>query len=531
MEINAVKAAISGGKTYIGIELGSTRIKGVLIGEDFTPLASGDHEWENRLEDGIWTYSIDDIWSGLQDCYQNLKKDVQIKYGETLTKVGCIGISAMMHGYMVFNKNREILVPFRTWRNTITGQAADELTNLFKFSIPQRWSIAHLYQAILNKESHIKDIDYMTTLEGYVHWMLTDRKVLGIGDCAGMFPIDAKTKNFNLEMVSKFDGLLKQNGISFTLEDIMPRVLLAGEEAGCLTEKGAKLLDPSGDLQAGIPLCPPEGDAGTGMVATDSVGKRTCNVSAGTSCFAMVVLEDDLKSLHREIDMVTTPDGLPVAMVHCNNCTSDLNAWVNLFDENLKLFGVKVDKNELYGKLYRLALEGDKNCGGLLSYPYFSGEHVTHLDAGRPMFIRKPDSTFTLANFMRTHLISSLGVLKIGMDILSKEEGVTVDKVMGHGGLFKTKGVGQSILAAVMNSPVTCMETAGEGGAWGAALLAAFAKLGNGLTLPEFLDKCVFKDAVGSTIAPDAADIEGLEEFMAEYKKQLVCEKVAIKGV
>ncbi len=525
-----IRKAIREGKTFLGIELGSTRIKGVLIGEDFAPIASGDHTWENKLVDGIWTYSIEEIGEGLRDCYKNLADNVRNEFGEELTVFGAIGISAMMHGYMPFDKNGNILVPFRTWRNTITGQASDELSELFGFNVPQRWSIAHLYQAILNKEPHVKDITYLTTLEGYVHWMLTGRKVLGIGDCAGMFPIDGNTKDYNAVMVEKFDKLLEKKGINLKLLDIMPKVLLAGEEAGSLTEDGARFLDPSGRLKAGIKLCPPEGDAGTGMVATNSVAARTCNVSAGTSCFAMVVLEHDLKKLHREIDMVTTPDGLPVAMVHCNNCTSDLNAWINLFEENLKLFGLETDKNTIYEKLYTLAIKGDKDCGGLMSFPYFSGEHVTHLDEGRPMFLRKPDANFTLANFMRCHLISSLGVLKLGMEILNKEENVSVDSVMGHGGLFKTKGVGQSILAAITESPVTCMETAGEGGAWGAALLAAFSVLGNGLTLPEFLNKKVFAGAKGSTLKPEDADIKGIEEFMKLYRKWIDAEKAAVEA-
>ena len=530
MDNTIAKKQIEEGKAYLGIELGSTRIKGVLVGDDFSILASGAHEWENKLVDGIWTYSIDDIWNGLRDCYRDLKNDVSKKYGITLHSFKTIGISAMMHGYMPFDEKGEILVPFRTWRNTITEKAADELTELFGFNIPQRWSIAHLYQAILNKEPHVKDIKYITTLEGYVHWKLTGEKVLGIGDCAGMFPIDGNAKAYNAVMVDKFNARIREKGIDIKLLDIMPRLLLAGEDAGVLTQEGALMLDPTGDLKPGIKMCPPEGDAGTGMVATNSVARRTCNVSAGTSCFAMVVLEKDLENLHREIDMVTTPDGLPVAMVHCNNCTSDLNAWVNIFEENLKLFGVNVDKNTIYEKLYTYAMQGDKDCGGLMSFPYFSGEHVTHMDSGMPMFLRKPDAAFNLANFMRTHLISSLGVLKLGMDILTNEENVKVDSVMGHGGLFKTKGVGQKILAALMNSPVTCMETAGEGGAWGAALLAAFEDMGAGLTLPEFLNQKVFKDVKEVTLKPDSEDIKGVNEFMEEYKKLLPAEREAINA-
>lgn len=532
MEKAEIKKAICEGKTYLGMELGSTRIKAVLIGEDFKPLASGSHDWENRLVDNIWTYSLEDIWGGIQDCYQKLTEDVKEKYNEKLVTVGSMGFSAMMHGYMVFDKKGEILVPFRTWRNTITEEASEKLTELFQYHIPQRWSIAHLYQAILNKEEHVGSIDYMTTLEGYVHWMLTGERVLGVGDCAGMFPIDPETKNYYTSMVSQFNDLVADRGFAWKLQDLMPKVLLAGEKAGVLTEAGAKLLDPTGTLQAGIPLCPPEGDAGTGMVATNSVAKRTCNVSAGTSVFAMVVLEKALKNLHKEIDMVTTPSGNAVAMVHCNNCTSDLNAWVSLFEEFLNATGGSMDKNALYELLYKKALEGEKDCGGLLSYGYFSGEHITHLDEGRPLFVRMPDAKFTLANFMRTHLLTSMGALKIGMDILQKEEGVKLDQVLGHGGLFKTEGVGQSLMAAAMNAPVTVMTTAGEGGAWGIALLAAYLqKKENGESLDNFLADKVFGSVSGVTLAPKAEDLDGFNRFMESYREGLVIEKKAVEAL
>ena len=448
------KAAILANKTALGIEFGSTRIKAVLVDDKNQPIASGGHEWENRYENGVWTYSLDDIWTGIQDCYQDMARDVKAKYDIELESVGAFGVSAMMHGYMPFNKEGELLVPFRTWRNNITGEASEKLMELFNYNIPQRWSIAHLYQAILNGEEHVKDIDYITTLEAYVHWKLTGKRVLGIGDAAGMFPIDTTKADYNQEMVDKFDELVAPYGFSWKLRDIMPKALVAGEDAGVLTEEGAKLLDVTGKLKAGIPMCPPEGDAGTGMVATNSVAVRTGNVSAGTSVFAMIVLEKPLSKVYGEIDMVTTPDGMPVAMVHSQNCTSDLNAWVNLFRENLESFGVKVDTNTLYGTLYNKALEGDADCGGLLPYCYFSGEHITHFEEGRPLFARTPDSKFTLANFMRSHLFTSVGALKLGMDILLKEEGVVVDKLLGHGGFFKTKGVGQKVMAAAVNAPV-----------------------------------------------------------------------------
>lgn len=528
----AIKEAIVAGKTALGIEFGSTRIKAVLVGADNAPIASGDHGWENRLENGIWTYSLEDIWTGLQDAYKNMAADAKAKYGVEIETVGAIGFSAMMHGYMPFNKGGEMLVPFRTWRNSITEKASEELTNLFSFHIPQRWSIAHLYQAILNGEDHVKDIDFITTLEGYIHWKLTGEKVIGIGEASGMFPVDMNTKDYNKSMVNQFDELISNKGFSWKLYDILPKSLVAGEKAGNLTAEGAKLLDPTGTLKAGIPLCPPEGDAGTGMVCTNSISKRTGNVSAGTSVFAMIVLEKDLTKPYEELDVVTTPTGLPVAMVHCNNCTSDLNAWVNIFKQFAESFGMEVDMNKLFGTLYNKALEGDKDCGGLLAYNYFSGEHITGFEEGRPMFVRTPESKFNLANFIRANLFTSLGALKVGLDILLKEECVKVDRITGHGGLFKTKGVGQGFLAAAMNSPVTVMSTAGEGGAWGIAILASYMlNKDAGETLDEFLDKKIFANEQGETMNPDPADVEGFDAFIKRYKAGLPIERAAVDSL
>ena len=528
----AIKDAIVSGKTALGIEFGSTRIKAVLVGADNAPIASGDHGWENRLENGIWTYSLEDITLGLQDAYANMAKDAKAKYGVDIETVGAIGFSAMMHGYMPFNKEGQLLVPFRTWRNSITEQASEELTKLFNFHIPQRWSIAHLYQAILNKEPHVKDIDFITTLEGYIHWQLTGEKVIGVGEASGMFPVDMNTKDYNKDMVAQFDKLIADRGFGWNLYDILPKSLVAGEKAGVLTEAGAKLLDPTGTLKAGIPLCPPEGDAGTGMVCTNSISKRTGNVSAGTSIFGMVVLEHDLQKAYEEIDVVTTPTGLPVAMAHCNNCTSDLNAWVNIFKEFAESFGMEVDMNKLFGTLYNKSLEGDKDCGGLLAYNYFSGEHITGFEEGRPLFVRSAESKFNLANFMRANLYSAFGVLKVGFDILLKEEGVKVDRITGHGGLFKTKGVGQSFLAAALNSSVTVMSTAGEGGAWGIAILASYMlNKEEGETLDDFLNNKIFAGEEGETMAPDAADVKGFDEFIDRYKAGLKIERAAVDSL
>lgn len=522
----AAKEAIKAGKAVLGIEFGSTRIKAVLVDVSHTPIAMGTYDWENRLENNIWTYSLEDIWKGLQGCYKSLTEDVEAKYGEKLTTLGALGFSGMMHGYMPFNAEGELLVPFRTWRNTMTEEACKKLIPVFNFNIPQRWSIAHLYQAILSGEEHVKDIAFFTTLAGYIHWKLSGEKVLGIGEAAGMFPIDSTIMDFEQKMLDQFDGL---HNFDWKIRDILPKVLTAGEPAGVLTAEGARLLDPTGTLQPGAPMCPPEGDAGTGMVATNSVAVRTGNVSAGTSIFAMIVLEKAMEKVHEEIDMVTTPDGMPVAMVHCNNCTSDLNAWVNLFGECAESFGAKVDKNELYGVLYRKALEGAADCGGVTAYNYFSGEPITGLDAGRPMVVRTPDADFSLANFMRSHLYSAVATLKIGMDILLKEEHVAVDSLMGHGGFFKTPVVGQRVMAAGMNAPITVMDTASEGGAWGIAILAAFMKeKKDGETLASYLNDKIFAGQTGTTLKPEPEDVKGFEAFLEEYKKLLPAEKAAV---
>lgn len=524
------KSTIETGKAILGIEFGSTRIKAVLIDQENKPIAQGSHTWENQLVDGLWTYSIEAIWAGLQDCYADLRANVKSQYGIEIETLAAIGISAMMHGYMPFNDKAEILVPFRTWRNTNTGKAAAELSELFVYNIPLRWSISHLYQAILNKEEHVKDITFLTTLAGYVHWQITGEKVLGIGDASGMLPIDPATKNYSAEMVAKFDKLVAPYGFSWKLTDILPKVLLAGENAGCLTEEGAKRLDVSGHLKAGIPVCPPEGDAGTGMVATNAVKQRTGNVSAGTSSFSMIVLEKDLSKPYEMIDMVTTPDGSLVAMVHCNNCTSDLNAWVNLFKEYQELMGMPVDMDEIFGKLYNHALEGDADCGGLISYNYFSGEPVTGLTEGRPLFVRTANDKFNLANFMRAHLYASVGVLKIGNDILFNEEKIKVDRITGHGGLFRTKGVGQRVLAAAINSPISVMETAGEGGAWGIALLGSYlVNNDKKQSLADFLDEKVFAGNAGVEVSPTPEDVAGFNAYIKEYKACLPVEEAAVK--
>ena len=532
-ENNAVaKSAIESGKTALGIEFGSTRIKAVLIDENQEVIAVGNHDWENQLENNIWTYSLDAIWKGLQDCYQDLAGQVKDKYGIPIKTIGSIGFSAMMHGYMAFDKNDELLVPFRTWRNTITQDASEKLTSLFNYHIPQRWSIAHLYQAILNGEEHVGSVTFFTTLAGFIHWKLSGEKVLGVGDASGMFPIDIDTKDFNEKMIAQFDALVADKNFSWKLADILPKVLISGDKAGTLTTEGAKLLDVTGTLQAGVPMCPPEGDAGTGMVATNSVAQRTGNISAGTSVFAMAVLEKDLSKSYDELDLVTTPDGSLVAMVHCNNCTSDLNAWVNIFKEFQEAMGQKTDMNELYGTLYRKALEGDADCGGLLAYGYFSGEHVTGFAEGRPLFVRTPDAKFSLANFMRVNLFTALGAIKIGMDILFKQEHVTLDELLGHGGLFKTEGVGQKVVAAAVNVPVSVMKTAVEGGAWGIAVRANYmATKGADESLSDYLNNKVFADEESVRMEPDAKDVAGFETFIERYKKGLVIERAACEGL
>ena len=524
------KQTIESGKAILGIEFGSTRIKAVLIDQDNNPIAQGSHQWENQLVDGLWTYSIDAIWTGLQDCYSDLRANVKKLYNTEIETLAAIGISAMMHGYMAFNKKEEILVPFRTWRNTNTGKAAAELSKLFVYNIPLRWSISHLYQAILNGEEHVKDIDFLTTLAGYVHWQLTGQKVLGVGDASGMIPVDPNTKTYDATMVQKFDKLIAHKKLGWKLLDILPKSLNAGEQAGVLTIMGASKLDVSGHLRAGVPLCPPEGDAGTGMVATNAVRPRTGNVSAGTSSFSMIVLEKELAKPHEVIDMVTTPDGSLVAMVHCNNCTSDLNAWVNLFKEYQELLGVPVDMGDIFGKLFNVALEGDADCGGVLTYNYISGEPVTGFADGRPLVLRAANDKFNLANFMRSQLYATVGVLKIGNDILLKEEKVKVDRITGHGGLFKVKGVGQRILAAALISPISVMETAGEGGAWGIALLGSYlVNNGKKLSLPDWLDEVVFAGNTGVEIAPTPEDVAGFNAYIETYKACLPVEEAAVR--
>jgi sugar (pentulose or hexulose) kinase len=524
-----IQAIINNGKTVLGIEMGSTRIKAVLLDNNNKTIATGEHGWTNSYIDGVWTYSLEEVWEGIQNSYRSMTEDVKTKYDVELTKIASIGFSAMMHGYLAFDKGDKLLVPFRTWRNNITGEACEKLMELFKYPIPQRWSIAHLYQSILNGEKHVADINYMTTLAGYVHWKLSGKKVLGVGDASGMFPIDITTASYNKRMLKQFDELVADKNFSWNLEDIMPTALVAGEDAGILTEEGAKLLDPSGKLQAGSLMCPPEGDAGTGMVATNSVAEHTGNVSAGTSIFAMVVLEKDLKKVHPELDLVTTPSGKLVAMAHSNNCASNLDSWIGIFKEAVTSLGFDVDMTSLYSTLYNKALEGDKDCGGLLAYGYLSGEHITHFEEGRPLFARSSDSNFNLANFMRVNLQNSLGAMKIGMDILLKEEWVKLDKMLCHGGLFKTKGVGQRFMAAAVNAPVAVMETAGEGGAWGIAVLASYClNKKDGETLEAFLDKNIFADLNESIIAPDPEDVEGFEIFMERYKNCLPVERAAV---
>ncbi len=505
-------------KKCLGIEFGSTRIKAVVIDGAFQPVQSGDYTWASSYENGVWTYALEEVWAGLKTALRGLGP---------VDGLSAMGVSAMMHGYLAFDKDWNLLVPFRTWQNTITGPAAEELTALFQFNIPQRWSIAHLYQAILNGEPHVKDIAHITTLAGYVHHVLTGVNALGIGEASGMFPIDSAALDYDQAMLDKFDDLIAGKGYPWRIRDILPKVLLAGEDAGTLTEAGSALLD--GLLPAGIPVAPPEGDAGTGMAATNSVAPRTGNVSAGTSIFSMVVLEKPLSKVSPELDLVTTPTGSPVAMVHCNNCTNDMNAWVSALRETVELFGGSVSTGDLYTKLYEKSLEGDPDCGGVLVYNYLAGEGVTHLDEGRPLVVRRPDSRFTLANFLRAQLYSTMSTLKIGMDLLAQEQ-VAIDSLTGHGGLFKTPVVGQKYMAAACNAPVTCMETAGEGGPYGMALLASYrANKANGETLEDFLSGKVFAGVAGTTLQPDAEDVDGFNRFLTRYKAGLTVERSAVE--
>ena len=502
--------------TYLGIELGSTRIKAVAVNESFRPVSSGDYTWASRYENGVWTYSLEEVWTGLRAALSAV---------ENRAEVAAAGVSAMMHGYLAFDRDWNLLVPFRTWQNTITGPAAAELTALFSFNVPQRWSVAHLYQAVLNGEEHVSRIAHITTLAGYVHYMLTGVNAVGIGEASGMFPIDSQALDYDRAMVEKFDALAAERNLPWRLEELLPRVLTAGQEAGRLTPAGAGLLE--GLLPAGIPFAPPEGDAGTGMTATNAVAPRTGNVSAGTSIFSMVVLEKPLKRVYEEIDLVTTPAGAPVAMVHCNNCTNDTNAWVGVLGEAARLFGANPSAGELYQKLYEKSLEGAPDCGGVLVCNYLAGEGVTHLDAGRPLVVRRPDSAFNLANFFRAQLYATMATLKIGMDILA-EEGVAIDSLTGHGGLFKTPGVGQRYMAAACNAPVTCMDTAGEGGPYGMALLAAYLlRREEGERLEDFLSNRVFAGVSGSTAAPDGAEAAAFGEYIQRYKALLQVERAA----
>jgi len=524
-------ALIEAGEAILGIEFGSTRIKGALIGPDGKTVASGSYSWENQLVDGIWTYDIDEIWKGLAGCYSSLAADVKSKYKVELKSLAGMGISGMMHGYMASDAAGELLVPFRTWRNNITSEACAALTPEFEFAIPQRWTIAHLYQSILGGQEHVSRISYLATLAGFIHWKLTGEKVVGIGEASGMFPIDSEALDYDETMVRKFDALVAGKGYGWKLRGILPKVLPAGAAAGKLSEAGAKLLDPSGALRPGVPFCPPEGDAGTGMVATNSVRPRSGNVSAGTSVFAMIVLEKKLKRVHKEIDMVVTPDGAPVAMAHANNGSSDFDAWVSLFGQAAEALGLKVRPDELYSKLTPLALRGDPDAGKLLAINFVSGEHVAGLSEGRPLVARNADSSFSIENFVRALLFSSLCAVRTGMDILTEDEGVKIEGIRGHGGFFKSGDTGQRIMAAAMDTPVSLPAGAGEGGAWGMALLAAFMlREKKSLSLPDYLDATI-SDSIGAPIAPSPADVEGFRAFFARYKSGLAVEKAAIAAL
>ena len=522
---------ITSGEAILGLELGSTRIKSILISPDGRPLASGAYGWENQLVDGIWTYDLDEVWKGVSGCFADLKVNVKKTYGVNLSQFAAGGFSGMMHGYLVLDNSDQLLTPFRTWRNNITGEASKSLTQLFNYPIPQRWSIAHLYQAILNAEEHIERIDFMTSLAGLLHYKLTGRKVIGIGEASGVFPVDPDSGNWDAGMIQKFDRLIAERGFGWEIADILPEIHPAGQIAGTLTPEGAQLLDPSGELRAGAQLAPPEGDAQTGMTATNSVRERTGNVSAGTSVFAMIVLEKNLSEVHEEIDLMVTPDGKLVGMSHSNNCTSDFDAWIALFGEAAEALGCRFAPDDLYGKLMPLALEGDADAGGMLSYGYVSGEHITGFHEGRPLFTRLPDGKFNLANFLRSHLFSSLAALRTGLNVLFEKEGVTVDEIRGHGGFFKTPGVGQRIMAAATGSPVSLLDTAGEGGAWGMALLAAYMKRQDrSQLLPEYLDG-IFSSSIGEALKPDPADVAGFEGFFKRYHAGLPIERAAVDNL
>ncbi len=503
-------------KTYLGIEFGSTRVKAVAIDEAYQPISTGDFTWQSKLENGVWTYDLADAWVGIKTALSGV---------EHRDSVVTAGISGMMHGYLAFDKDWNLLTPFRTWQNTMTGAAAEKLTAEFGFNVPQRWSIAHLYQAVLNGEDHVPQVAHITTLAGYIHYMLTGENVMGVGEASGMFPIDSETMTYDEAMLRKFEALTADQ--PWNIRDLLPKVLVAGAQAGTLTAEGAARIDNL--LPVGLPFAPPEGDAGTGMTATNAVAARTGNVSAGTSIFAMVVLEKPLSRVYEEIDMVTTPAGRPVAMVHGNNCTNDMNAWVRVLRETVELFGGNVSTGDLYTKLYRLSLEGDADCGGIVVYNYMAGEGVTHLDAGRPMVVRNPDSVFTLANFLRAQLYATMATLAVGMVILDEEQ-VAIDRLMGHGGLFKTPVVGQRYMAAACKAPVTCMETAGEGGPYGMALLAAYAANKTG-TLEDFLDNAVFANCAAVTLEPNAEDVEGFRAYLTRFTAALPAERAAVEAL
>ena len=531
-QVAAIAEKIRAGKTSLGIEFGSTRIKAVLIDDTYRTIASGDYGWASHLEHGLWSYTVEEIWKGLQTAYAEMSNDVEAAYGEKLTRIGHIGFSAMMHGYLAFDKDGELLVPFRTWQNTNTHEAHEKLSELFQYNIPERWSIAHLYQCVLNNEEHVSKVAFFTTLAGYVHWKLTGRKVLGVGDASGMFPIDPETHTWETAFIDRFNALPEVAAQPWKLEDLLPEPLVAGTPAGELTEEGAKLLDPTGTLQAGITLAPPEGDAGTGMMATNSVRKRTGNVSAGTSIFATVVLEGKLKALHPEVDLVTTPAGDLAGMSHANNFTSDLNAWVGLFGQFAEALGHPVDAGTLYGTLFRAAIadDVDANCGGLLNYPFRSGEFLAGLPEGRPLFARKPEARMSLGNFMRAQLFGAFSPVKIGMDVMTKDEHVQVDSLVGHGGIFTTPKVAQKILAAAFDTPIKVMATAAEGGAWGMAVLGDYLWHADE-DLADYLDNRVFADAESVTETPDEKDVEGFEDFFARFRAGLPIEHAAIAAI
>lgn len=518
--------AIREGKIYLGLELGSTRIKAVLLDESCHTLATGSHAWESVYEQGYWTYSLDAIWEGVRHCYAELAQQVQVQYGLHIRKVTAMGISAMMHGYLAFDKQGTLLTPFRTWRNATTQKAATELSARFAFNVPQRWSIAHLYQAILNRESHVKDVAQLTTLAGYIHWKLTGKKCMGIGDASGMFPLNAAGNGYDVEKMHIFAELPKVKAYRWQIADILPQPLCAGQAAGNLTAEGAHLLDPQGYLLAGALCAPPEGDAGTGMVSTHAVRPRTGNISAGTSAFSMNVLDAPLKKAHPDIDVVATPDGLPVAMVHANNCTSDFNAWANLFAEFAHRIDMPIDKEKLFCTLLTAAGEGTKDLRGMLSYPFLAAEPLARVAQGRPLFSRMPSSDFSLSNFMRTHLYAAFAPLAMGMETLKQEENIHPESMFVQGGLFKTPVVAQQALADALNLPITAMETAGEGGPWGMALLARYAALEHRPPLADFLDE-IFKDTPSTTLAPDPAGVEGYAHFLTCFQEGLRIEKEA----